>query len=61
MRRTALSLGPRDWNKYIENGKFFHQRSSDGWASATYGTDLMQQVDPEFSYQALYEQKKEAA
>lgn len=61
MRATALTLGPRDWKRYVENGKFFHQRSSDGWASAAYGADLMQQVDPEFLYQALYEQKKEAA
>lgn len=61
MRATALTLGPRDWKRYVENGKFFHQRSSDGWASAAYGADLMQQVDPEFSYQSLYEQKKEAA
>jgi CO dehydrogenase maturation factor len=61
MRQTALSLGPRDWKRYVENGKFFHQRSSDGWASATYGTDLMKQIDPEFSYEALYEDQKKAA
>ncbi len=50
MRRTALAIGARDWNRYIENGKFFHQRASDGWASAAYGTDLMQQIDPAFDY-----------
>lgn len=50
MRKTALSLGERDWDRYIENGKFFHKRSSDGWASAMYGADLMKQVDPDFSY-----------
>lgn len=61
MRKTALSLGPRDWNRYVENGKFFHQRSSEGWASASYGADLMQQIDPDFSYAALYEDRKKAA
>lgn len=61
MRKTALTLGPRDWKRYVENGKFFHQRSSEGWASAAYGADLMQQVEPEFSYQDLYEQQKEVA
>lgn len=61
MRQTALSLGPRDWKRYIENGKFFHQRSSEGWASAAYGADLMQQIDPDFSYEALYKNIRQAA
>lgn len=61
MRQTALSLGERDWNRYIENGKFFHQRSSAGWASAMYGADLMQQVDPDFQYQSVMQDLKKAA
>lgn len=62
MRQTALSLGERDWDRYIQNGKFFHQRSSDGWASAMYGADLMKQVDADFHYRdVLISPKKEAA
>ena len=62
MRQNALSLGVRDWDKYIENGKFFHKRSSDGWASAMYGADLMEQVDPDFHYdQVMTLQNKKAA
>ncbi len=61
MRKAAFALGPRDWNRYVENGKFFHQRSSDGWASASCGADLMQQIDPDFSYEALYKNRKQAA
>jgi CO dehydrogenase maturation factor len=51
MRQAALSLPVRDWKKYIENGKFFHERSSLGWANAAYGRNLMDQIDPDFSYE----------
>lgn len=62
MRQTALSLGERDWDRYIQNGKFFHQRSSDGWASAMYGADLMKQVDEKFHYSdVLKSPQKDAA
>lgn len=62
MRQTALSLGERDWDRYIKNGKFFHQRSSEGWASAMYGADLMKQVDPKFHYlDILKSSQKEVA
>lgn len=53
MRKTALSLGERDWDRYMENGKFFHKRSTTSWASAMYGADLMQQIDPDFSYASV--------
>lgn len=52
MRKTALSMGGRDWDRYIENGKFFHKRAAEGWGNSMYGTDLMQQIDPDFSYGA---------
>jgi len=53
MKKAVQSLGPRDWNKYIENGRFFHKRAGDGWASSKYGYDLMEQVDPEFTYESV--------
>lgn len=61
MRQTALSLGERDWNRYIENGKFFHKRSSEGWASAMFGTDLTEQIDPNFHYRSVIPTLKKAA
>jgi len=62
MRQNALSLGTRDWERYIENGKFFHKRASDGWASKSYGADLMEQIDPDFHYnQVIKPQDKKAA
>lgn len=61
MRQTAISLGARDWARYVENGKFFHERASSSWASAAYGADLMKQVDPDFDYEGLYKNLKKAA
>lgn len=49
--KTALNaLPPRDWKKYQAIGTLFHQRACEGWASAMYGHDLMQQIDPDFTY-----------
>ncbi|MFA5593391.1 MAG: adenylyl-sulfate kinase [Micavibrio sp.] len=54
MRKAFHALGPRDWNRYVENGKFFHKRAAEGWANAMYGADLMTQHDPDFDYSAPY-------
>jgi len=52
---------PRDWEKYQRTGLFFHKRASDSWASALYGRDLTQQIDPEFDYRNVMPPSKEAA
>jgi CO dehydrogenase maturation factor len=49
--KAALeSLPPRDWTHYQTIGNLFHKRACDGWASAMYGYDLMEQIDPDFTY-----------
>jgi CO dehydrogenase maturation factor len=45
------SMIKRDWKKYQENGLVFHKQAALSWANALYGCDLMDQVDPEFSYE----------
>ena len=40
----------RDWDKYQEIGLKFHKSAADGWGNAMYGLDMMDFVDPEFSY-----------
>lgn len=61
LRNIALSFGERDWGKYTENGAFFHKRAGDGWASSKFGYDLMEQIDPDFSYPQLMYGRKKAA
>lgn len=51
----------RDWKKYQRTGLFFHERAAEGWASAMYGVDMMQQHDPEFDYNTLYQTTQKAA
>ncbi|MAM34663.1 MAG: ATP-binding protein [Micavibrio sp.] len=51
----------RDWKKYQENGLKFHKQAAESWANAMYGTDLMEQYDPEFSYEDLMGEKRKAA
>jgi CO dehydrogenase maturation factor len=40
----------RDWDLYQKNGLIFHEQAAKSWANDLYGEDLMEQVDPEFSY-----------
>lgn len=51
----------RDWKKYQENGLKFHKQAAESWANAMYGTDLMEQFDPEFSYEDLLTEERKAA
>lgn len=45
----------RDWQKYQENGLIFHKQAATAWANDLYGVDLMEQHDPEFSYEDVLE------
>ena len=48
---SKASTLSRDWKKYQEVGIKFHKQAAEGWANAMYGVDLMEQIDPEFSYE----------
>lgn len=41
----------RDWTKYQEVGLRFHKAAAEGWGNAMYGIDMMDFVDPDFSYE----------
>ena len=52
----------RDWHKFHEIGIKFHKQAAECWGNDLLGTDLMKQVDPEFSYESYLglSQKKAA-
>lgn len=51
LQKTATLT--RDWKAYQEIGLKFHKQAAESWGNALYGTDLMDQYDPEFSYEDL--------
>ena len=55
---------PRDWDKYQTVGQQMHKIASESWGNVFMETDASEQIDPEFSYAELAEQreqKKQAA
>ena len=52
----------RDWKKYQDVGLRFHKAAAEGWGNAMYGIDMMDFVDPDFSYEdAINAKAKKAA
>ena len=51
MAATVAALPPRDWARYQSVGFDFHRRAAAGWATAMYGYDLCEQIDPDYLYQ----------
>lgn len=45
----------KDWAQYQKIGLQFHQAAATGWANAMYGLDIMDFVDPNFSYESAQE------
>jgi CO dehydrogenase maturation factor len=45
----------KDWEKYYAQAVEFHKKNAEGWANATTGTDLTQQIDPSFSLKEAVE------
>jgi CO dehydrogenase maturation factor len=43
----------RDWGEYQSIGLKFHRQACESWANSLYGTDLMDQYDPDFSYEQV--------
>ncbi len=47
--RAALDArGPRDWAAYHRDTIEFHRRNAHAWANGATGSDLMDQVDPDY-------------
>jgi CO dehydrogenase maturation factor len=44
------NLPERDWDHYQALGRMFHKKASDGWATAMYGYDMTEHIDPDFKY-----------
>ena len=51
----------RDWKKYQQTGEHFHRKAAEGWGNELMKTDLMDQVDPDFSYESLVSLRKDVA
>lgn len=51
--RAALDAQPRDdafWDRYHRTTIDFHLRNAAAWGNRSTGTDLAEQIDPEFTY-----------
>lgn len=44
---------PKNWSRYQENVYTLHKRNAEGWGNAAIGKDLLQQIDPTFSYASI--------
>lgn len=53
MSHTVAALPPRDWARYQSVGFDFHRRAAAEWASAMYGYDLNEQIDPDYLYREV--------
>ncbi|MBB1159653.1 MULTISPECIES: ATP-binding protein [Amycolatopsis] len=46
--QDLVDTTPRDWNRYQRQGVEFHLRNARAWGNGRAGTDLAEQVDPDF-------------
>ncbi|MBN9744893.1 ATP-binding protein [Amycolatopsis sp. A1MSW2902] len=46
--QDLVDTTPRDWARYQRQGVEFHLRNAQAWGNGRAGTDLAEQVDPEF-------------
>lgn len=52
----------KDWKKYQDTGLRFHKAAAEGWGNSMFGLDMMEFIDPDFSYEtALQSNRKKAA
>ena len=47
--RDALDARDKDWDMYTRQAAEFHLRNADAWGNAAAGTNLANQVDPDFT------------
>lgn len=45
------ALPPRDWDHFQRVNELFLKQAATGWADAMLGANLMDQIDPDFSYE----------
>lgn len=50
LQAAVLDLPQRNWDLYQSLGQMFHKKAADGWASAMYGYDMSEHIDPDFKY-----------
>ena len=50
LQDSIENLPERDWDHYQALGRMFHKKASDGWATAMYGYDMAEHIDPDFKY-----------
>lgn len=46
--RELVELGGKDWDKFTGQARLFHRRNAEAWGNSRMGTDLSEQIDPEF-------------
>jgi CO dehydrogenase maturation factor len=54
--KTAVDACEKDWEKFYRQAIEFHIKNALGWANASIGTDLTEQIDPDYSLAAQVEQ-----
>ena len=48
--RAAVDAQNKDWARFQQQAVDFHRRNAHAWASKAAGTDLTEQIDPEFEH-----------
>jgi CO dehydrogenase maturation factor len=46
--RALVDARPKDWEKFTRQARLFHRRNAEAWGNDRAGTDLADQIDPEF-------------
>jgi CO dehydrogenase maturation factor len=50
--KAAVDACQKDWGKFYRQAVEFHKKNALGWANASTGTDLTEQIDPDYSLAA---------
>lgn len=56
MMKMAVDGCEKDWERFYGQAVEFHKKNALGWANASVGADLTEQIDPEYSLIAQVEQ-----
>ncbi len=50
--KEKLDARKKDWDAYLKRMHMFHKKNAESWANKAYGTNLLEQIDPDFTYPA---------